>query len=94
MTSYSTSGALYQDMSGPRPPKATLTAYILLIFFGIIGVHKFYLNRPGMGVLYIFTLGLFLVGVIYDLFTLPKQVAKRNAEMKAEAAADSASTAE
>ena len=92
--SFNTQGALYQDVSGPRPPKATLTAYLLLIFFGIIGVHKFYLNRPGIGVLYIFTLGLFLVGVIYDLFTLPKQVAARNAELQAEAAADAASTAE
>lgn len=88
--SFNAQGALYQDMSGPRPQKQTLTAYLLLIFFGIIGVHKFYLNRPGMGVLYIFTLGLFLVGVIYDLFTLPKQVAKRNAEMKAEDSADAA----
>ena len=86
--SYSNQGALYQDMSGPRPPKATLTAYLLLIFFGIIGVHKFYLNRPGIGVLYIFTLGLLGIGLIYDLFTLPKQVAKRNAEIAAERAAE------
>jgi len=92
--SFNTQGGLYQDVSGATPPKATLTAYLLLIFFGIIGAHKFYLNRPGIGVLYIFTLGLLLVGVIYDLFTLPKQVAKRNAELKAEAAADAASTSE
>ena len=91
--SFNTQGGLYQDVSGNPAPKHTLTAYLLLIFFGIIGVHKFYLNRPGIGVLYIFTLGLLFVGVIYDLFTLPKQVAARNAELQAEAAAD-AGTAE
>lgn len=82
--SFNTQGGLYQDVSGPRPLKQTVTAYLLLIFFGLIGAHKFYLNRPGIAVLYIFTLGLLLVGVVYDLFTLPKQVAKRNAEIKAE----------
>ena len=43
---------------------------LLLLFFGAVGGHKFYEGKVGMGVLYIFTLGLLGVGVIVDFFTL------------------------
>ena len=56
-------------------------AYILLVFFAYIGVHKFYLGRPGMGVLYIFTLGLFGIGTLYDIFTLSSQTRAANAKL-------------
>jgi hypothetical protein len=59
--------------------KSKTTAYVLWFFFGLWGGHRFYLGRPGMGILYLFTLGLFGVGWIYDLFTLSKQVDKYNA---------------
>ena len=39
--------------------KSTGTAYLLWFFLGALGAHKFYLNKTGMGILYIFTLGLF-----------------------------------
>ena len=45
-------------------------ALLLLLFFGAVGGHKFYEGKIGMGVLYIFTLGLLGVGVIVDFFTL------------------------
>ncbi len=45
-------------------------ALLLLLFFGAVGGHKFYEEKVGMGVLYIFTLGLLGVGVIVDFFTL------------------------
>lgn len=45
-------------------------ALLLLLFFGAVGGHKFYEGKVGMGVLYIFTLGLLGVGVIVDFFTL------------------------
>jgi serine/threonine protein kinase/TM2 domain-containing membrane protein YozV len=48
--------------------------YMLWFFFGLIGVHKFYLNKFGMGILYIFTGGIFLIGWFIDLFTIPRQV--------------------
>jgi TM2 domain-containing membrane protein YozV len=54
-------------------------AYLLLIFFGLIGVHKFYLGKVGVGILYIFTGALFGIGWIYDLFTLGNQVDIYNA---------------
>ena len=53
-------------------------AYILWFFLGLVGVHKFYLNKMGWGILYIFTAGLFLIGWFVDLFTLPSQVREYN----------------
>jgi len=58
-------------------------AYLLLLFGGVLGLHKFYLNRPGWGVVYIFTGGLFTVGLICDLFTLPAQVLRCKNELGA-----------
>lgn len=56
-------------------------AYILLIFFGLIGVHKFYLGKAGMGILYIFTVGLFGIGVLIDIFTLNEQTINTNKKL-------------
>lgn len=64
--------------------KSKTTAYLLWFFFGLIGIHKFYLGKTGMGILYIFTAGLFSIGWIVDLFILGKQVDKYNAALKQE----------
>ncbi len=47
-----------------------LIGYIVWIF-GFIGAHRFYFGRPVTGTIYFFTLGLFLVGWIIDLFLIP-----------------------
>jgi len=60
-------------------------AYLLLLFGGVLGLHKFYLNRPAWGVAYILTGGLACVGLFYDLFTLPAQVRRCNDELGAPA---------
>ena len=54
--------------------KPKYNAYLLLIFFGYLGFHRFYIGKMGTGILYLFTGGLFLVGVVIDLFTLGTQV--------------------
>lgn len=36
-----------------KPQKSKITAGLLALLLGGIGAHKFYLNKPGMGVLYI-----------------------------------------
>jgi len=54
--------------------KAKTTAYLLWLFLGLWGGHKFYLGKAGMGILYLFTAGLFFIGWIVDLFFLSKQV--------------------
>lgn len=50
--------------------KNKLTSILLVIFFGGLGVHKFYEGKIGMGILYLLTLGLFGIGVLVDLIKL------------------------
>jgi hypothetical protein len=50
--------------------KSQLVAFLLCFFLGIIGVHRFYLGYTGMGILYIFTAGLFGIGWLIDLILL------------------------
>lgn len=50
------------------------TAYILLFFFSILGVHQFYLGKVGRGLSMLFTFGWLGIGVLVDLFTLESQV--------------------
>lgn len=45
-------------------------AFFLCLFFGELGVHKFYEGKVGMGFLYMFTLGLFGIGWLVDLIVL------------------------
>jgi TM2 domain-containing membrane protein YozV len=47
-----------------------LVGYVLWIF-GFLGAHRFYFGRPVSGTIYLFTLGLFLIGWIVDLFLMP-----------------------
>jgi TM2 domain-containing membrane protein YozV len=47
------------------PQIILLTA--LIGFVGIAGVHRFMINQIGMGILYVFTGGLCLIGTIVDL---------------------------
>ena len=57
-------------------------AYLVWFFLGPVGVHKFFLGKTGRGILYLFTGGLFLIGWIIDLFTLPSQVRAYNDELR------------
>ncbi len=43
----------------------------LLWIFGFLGAHRFYYGRPVTGTIWFFTLGLFLIGWIVDLFLIP-----------------------
>lgn len=62
-----------------RYSKNILVAYVLLIFFGIFGIHKFYLNKASAWLYLIFAWTLIPVFfVILDLFLLPLQVKKYN----------------
>ncbi len=49
---------------------STLIGYLLWIF-GFIGAHRFYYGRPVSGTIYFFTLGLFFIGWLVDLFLIP-----------------------
>lgn len=45
-------------------------ALLLCIFLGCFGAHKFYEGKVGLGILYLFTLGLFGIGAIVDFIVL------------------------
>ncbi len=45
-------------------------ALLLCWFLGCFGAHKFYEGKIGMGILYLFTVGLFGIGVIIDFIVL------------------------
>lgn len=46
------------------------TSFLLCLFLGLVGGHKFYEGKIGAGLLYMCTCGLFLVGVIIDLLNI------------------------
>lgn len=53
-------------------------AWMLLTFLGVFGLHRMYLGKWISGVVYFATGGLFLVGWLYDLWTLNAQVSEEN----------------
>ena len=55
-------------------------AWIFLIFLGVFGAHRFYLGKWLSGLLWLATGGLFLLGWLYDLWTLNEQVDALNRE--------------
>ena len=57
----------------PGRRKNKWIALLLCIFIGYYGAHKFYEEKIGMGVLYLFTGGLFFAGWIIDIFVLLKK---------------------
>lgn len=57
-------------MSNSHQTHNKLIGYILWIF-GFMGAHRFYYGRPISGTIYFFTLGVFFIGWIVDLFLIP-----------------------
>lgn len=68
------------DFSFRQGPTDYNIAWILLTFLGFFGVHRFYMGKWLSGLLYLLTGGLFLMGVIYDYWTLNDQVSELNGE--------------
>lgn len=58
------------NAGGRGREKNKWVALLLCIFLGVVGGHKFYEGKVGMGILYIFTAGLFGIGVLIDFITL------------------------
>jgi len=53
-------------------------AWLLLTFGGVLGVHRMYMGKWLSGILYLLTGGLFLMGLLYDFWTLNEQVSVCN----------------
>lgn len=46
--------------------RSRLVAFLLCWFLGPLGIHRFYVGKAGTGILYIFTGGIFGLGVLID----------------------------
>ena len=57
-------------------------AWVLQLFLGLLGIHRFYLGKILSGVIWLLTAGLFGIGWIYDFCTLNEQVDERNREVR------------
>jgi TM2 domain-containing membrane protein YozV len=53
-------------------------AWLLLTFLGFLGMHRFYLGKWLTGLIYLCTGGLFLLGIVYDFWTLNEQISGIN----------------
>ncbi|TWT93568.1 NINE protein [Neorhodopirellula pilleata] len=49
-------------------------AWILLVFLGVFGVHRFYMGKFVTGLIYLLTGGLLGIGYVYDICTLNEQI--------------------
>lgn len=62
--------------------RSTGLAYVLWLFLGVLGVHRFYCGRVGTGILWLFTGGLCGVGWLIDVFLIPGMVDEANRESR------------
>lgn len=65
------------DIDLPRE-KSVLTAYLLWLFLGFIGIHRYYLGTYLVAVLYTVTLAFVGVGWLLDVFLIPSAARKVN----------------
>ena len=56
--------------------------WILLTFLGLFGVHRFYLGKWITGLIWMLTGGLFLIGYLYDYWTLNEQIEAVNDQQR------------
>lgn len=53
-------------------------SWVLLTFLGIFGVHRFYIGKWITGLIWLCTGGLFMIGYLYDYWTLNEQISEKN----------------
>lgn len=53
-----------------KKPLNKWISLLLCFFLGGFGAHKFYEGKIGMGILYLFTVGLFGIGTLIDFITI------------------------
>ncbi|WP_446011203.1 NINE protein [Candidatus Electrothrix sp.] len=66
------------DLRFAPGPKDYNLAWIFLVFLGPFGIHRMYMEKWLTGILYLFTGGVFLLGILYDLWTLNDQLSQVN----------------
>ena len=58
-------------------------SWALLTFLGFFGIHRFYLGKIVTGIIWLLTGGLFLLGYLYDYWTLNEQISDANRQSAA-----------
>lgn len=63
---------------------STPVAYILwcLGLFGVCGIHRLYAGQVALGLIYLFTFGIFGFGQLIDLILIPGMVDERNRQLR------------
>lgn len=56
--------------SAPTSGKSKEIALVLCVLLGYLGIHHFYVGKTGMGILYLFTGGIFGIGWIIDIIAI------------------------
>lgn len=60
--------------------KKSIIAFLLCLFGGYLGLHYFYEGNYKKGLLYLFTIGLFLFGYLFDIFKYGIKLLKNEEE--------------
>lgn len=55
-------------------------SWILLTFLGWLGIHRLYMGKWFTGIIYMFSAGLFGLGILWDFLTLNEQLSEVNAD--------------
>jgi TM2 domain-containing membrane protein YozV len=66
------------DLRFKKGPIDYSVAWILLTFLGVFGIHRMYMGKWISGIIYLLTGGVFLIGYVYDYWTLNEQVSLIN----------------
>ncbi len=53
-------------------------AWLLLVFLGVFGIHRFYMGKWISGIIWLCTGGLFTLGWLYDFWTLNQNISEQN----------------
>lgn len=64
------SSAVNQETPKQQKKIDKIIALVLCICFGWCGAHKFYEGKVGIGIVYLFTFGIFGIGWIADIITI------------------------
>jgi hypothetical protein len=59
-----------KDLPANASPKSRLAALLLCWFFGLFGVHRFYVGKIGTGILQLVTFGGLCIWTIVDLIMI------------------------
>ncbi len=70
------------DLKYTAGPINYSAAWLLLVFLGVFGIHRFYMGKILTGFIYLCTAGLLGLGILYDFWTLNEQLSELNREIK------------